>query len=120
MRSNHILKIMATMGAVAFLLVVGAPNAVAQSQCEQDCYDQYDLDVQTCEDDLAQKLADLQLEEQACVDKWNGNTQQFENCLKSVNVQRRNAQRQYQQCLRQADNKLRVCLNKCEESPSGA
>ena len=117
MRPNHILKIMTAVGAVALLLAVGAPQVAAQSQCEQDCYDQFDLDVQACEDDLAQKLADLQLEEQECIDKWNGNNLQFENCVKSINKQRRNAQRQYQQCLRQADNKLRVCLNQCDESP---
>jgi uncharacterized protein HemX len=107
--------------AILALLTIGAGTvAVAQSQCEQDCQDQYDLDVQTCEDELAAKLANLQQDEQACVDKWNGSTQQLDNCLKSVNVQRRNAQRQYQQCLRQAQNKLRVCLSKCAESPSAS
>lgn len=116
----RMMKVVFALAVLALLAVGAGTVAVAQSQCEQDCQDQYDLDVQTCEDDLAAKLANLQAEEQACVDKWNGNTQQLENCLKSVNVQRRNAQRQYQQCLRQAQNKLRVCLNKCEESPSAS
>lgn len=119
MRANVLLKIMTAVGVVALLMVVGSTAAVAQTACEQACHDQFDADVQQCDDDLMQKLSDLAADEADCVAQAPTSNNGAKGCFNSVNKRRRNAQKQHSQCLRHADNQLRVCLDDCAASPTG-
>lgn len=117
MRANMLLKIVTAVAAVAVLILVGSPVAVAQTACEQACQDTMDADIQECDDDLAQKLADLAQDEIDCANGNNGNPTGTKGCFNSVQKRRRAAQKQHSQCLRQADNKFNNCLDDCAASP---
>lgn len=105
--------------AIGVALIVCSTPAVAQAACEQDCQDRFDSDVQACEDALAEKLANLAADQADCVAQAPSSPNGAKGCFTSVNKRRRNAQKQYSQCLRRADTKLRNCLRQCDASPSG-
>ena len=110
------------MGAVlAAMLLIGfaAPVVLAGpfEDCVQQCIDQWEADKQACEDQLNQRLAELDQEAQACLDDNAGDPLAAALCLREVNIKRANAQRDYQKCLNLANTVAYNCYRDCQVSP---
>lgn len=112
------LKLMGVALAAALALVV-SPIAVAGpfEDCVQECVDQWEADKAECEAQLAQRLAELDVEEQNCIIDNGGDLLATGLCIRDVNIRRANAQRDYRRCISFANTAAYNCYRGCQVSP---
>jgi hypothetical protein len=116
MRPAAAIKVMGLVLIAAFVGSWAAP-AVAQD-CIAQCVDQYDQDKQGCDNDLAARLAELDLAAQACLDDNPTDPIAAGLCLRNVNIQRYNARSDWRRCVSFANTAAYNCYRECQTSPS--
>lgn len=107
--------------ALAAVLLVGFATPVVLAgpfeDCVQQCIDQWEADKQACDDQLAQRLAELDQEAQQCLRDNPGDPIAAGLCLREVNIKRANAQSDYQRCISLANTVAYNCYRACQVSP---
>lgn len=93
------------------LLVLGTiPGAWAQ-ECTQACADKYVADTTACQQTLDARLAELDREAAACLNKPD--PIQVGLCVRNVNVKRSAARRSYTACVSKANSDAFNCYRAC-------
>jgi hypothetical protein len=122
MRPAAIFRLMAVGLAAALVVSVGTPvaRADANSDCVEQCIDQWEQDKLACEEQLAQTLADLDQQAAECVEQYPDPDQliQLGQCLQTVNILRAQAARDYRECISLANTVAYNCYRDCQQSPS--
>jgi hypothetical protein len=116
MRPAAVIKVMGLVLIAAFVGSWAAP-AVAQD-CLAQCIEQYDRDKAACDEQLAARLAELDLEAQACLDNNPTDPIAAGLCLRNVNIQRYNARSDWRRCVSFANTAAYNCYRDCQTSPS--
>ncbi|MCU0252926.1 MAG: hypothetical protein MUE47_00140 [Acidobacteria bacterium] len=107
------------MGFVLIAAFVGgwAAPAVAQD-CLAACIEQYDTDKAACDAALAERLAQLDQDAQACLDNNPTDPLAAGLCLRNVNIARYNARSDWRKCVSFANTAAYNCYRECQTSPS--
>jgi hypothetical protein len=116
MRPAAVIKVMGLVLIAAFVGSWAAP-AVAQD-CLAQCIEQYDRDKAACDEQLAARLAELDVEAQACLDNNPTDPIAAGLCLRNVNIKRYNARAEWRKCVSFANTYAYDCYRNCEPSPS--
>ncbi|UCF69061.1 MAG: hypothetical protein JSV80_07195 [Acidobacteriota bacterium] len=103
--------------AVAVVALVASPALAQIGPCEQACIDQWEIDVANCEDQLASALADIQAELDDCLANATNIIEQG-LCIRTSNIQRANAEADFNACLSLANTIAYNCIRDCQMSPS--
>ncbi len=86
--------------------------------CVNVCMDEFDVDVQVCDDQLDAGLAAAAAEKAECLEEANGDPPGIQGCLNAAAQKQKNAIKRHQQCLKRANMQFDQCSQKCEASPS--
>ncbi len=113
MRPAAVIKI---LGA-ALLIIMGTalvtPVALADEQdCINACADQWAQDKAECDQQLADRMAELDQEAQDCLEN-NSNPIDAALCLREVNIKRYRAKADYQRCISMANTMAYDCYRHC-------
>jgi hypothetical protein len=117
MRPAAVIKVMGLVLIAAFVGSWAAP-AAAQEDCLAQCIEQYDQDKVACDNQLAARLAELDLEAQACLDNNPTDPIAAGLCLRNVNIKRYNARSDWRRCVSFANTAAYNCYRACQVSPS--
>lgn len=118
MRSTA-MKLMGAVLALALVATLSTPIALADFQeCVDACVEQWEADQLACEEALAERLAELDLEAQQCIEDNQGDLIATGLCLRDVNIKRAVANREYRDCISTANTVAYNCYRACQQSPA--
>ena len=89
---------------------------IDDDECVEECYEQYEDDVDVCRDTLNDRLDELDEQAEECFDLPT--FPEVLHCLWDVFLQRFQAKRDFWQCKREARARLDQCIIDCQQSPS--
>lgn len=105
------------LGLAALLMLAGSYAAVAATECEDACLEQFQADRKACEDAYQARLAQLDGLEAQCRNSAKDPIS-IARCIHKVNVKRRAAANDLRKCYNRANTKAFACLRACNATES--
>ena len=111
-------KLMGVTLAALLALALAPQFTVAETfeECVDACIDQWEADKADCDQQLAQRLAELDAEAEECLTS-NPDPVSAGLCVREVNIKRANANSDYRRCISVANTVAYNCYRDCQVSP---
>ncbi|MBP7146679.1 MAG: hypothetical protein KBD01_03975 [Acidobacteria bacterium] len=116
MRPAAVVKWMGIAIGLVLVSMLAPPLAMAQQDCIDACIEQWDIDKAACDQALADRMAQLDAEAQACYDLVDPIL--VGKCIRTVNIKRYVAKREWQDCMNMANTVAYNCYRNCQQSES--
>ncbi len=114
MKANKVSIFVLVMASLAAL---GLPAIAGSEDCVQQCADQWFEDRQVCLDQLNTRLAQIDAETEACLDRCPPSNYLCQgNCVRIGNTKRQVANVEYRRCQNIVNTAAWSCLRDCQGS----